>query len=231
MKRLVALLLCATMLIAFVACDEKNAPASSETETETRETSAEKKTEEKKTEEETETEEKKTSETPVTTTKGQGSEAPSTTKAQGGAPSTTTKKAPTTTTKAPTTTTKAPTTTTKHAVTHFINTNVEGRYEQGKLSVVLLEAYWEGSSFVAKVAIVNTSGKVATGVYLESLIIRGTGGVVVCDAGFTSQGQGFTINHNEYYTHIYRMSGDAAPNRGSDLSTTSLSATVVQNNG
>ncbi|MBQ4037647.1 MAG: hypothetical protein IJC84_05925 [Clostridia bacterium] len=219
MKRLVALLLCATMLIAFVACDEKNAPASSETETETRETSAE-----KKTEEETETEEK-TSETPVTTTKGQGSEAPSTTtKAQGGAPSTTTKKAPTTTT-------KAPTTTTKHAVTHFINTNVEGRYEQGKLSVVLLEAYWEGSSFVAKVAIVNTSGKVATGVYLESLIIRGTGGVVVCDAGFTSQGQGFTINNNEYYTHIYRMSGDAAPNRGSDLSTTSLSATVVQNNG
>lgn len=250
MKRLIALLLCATMLIAFVACDEKNAPASSETETETRETSAEKKTEEKKTEEkkteeETETEEKETAEIPVTTTKAQGSETPSTTtKAQGGSgntapdptrpttttksPTTTTKRTPTTTTVAVTTRKPPVTTTAKQVVTHFKNENPEGRYEPNSVSAVLFEAYWENGTLVARIALVNTTGATQSGIYLKDLVIRGTNGQTICDAGFTTQGQNFTIQNNQCIVHTYRISGAAAPNQGTDIDTVSVSAYVAK---
>lgn len=215
MKRLVALLLGFTVLFALVACTK------AKSETETKSAAA---TDESVTEEKIEAETKETKTQTATEEKN--------TQGSGETPTTTTL-APTTTTLAPTTTTAAPPTTTlpvirppalRVVVTTFENEKLNGRFEPGKVSPVVMEAHWQQNIFFVKVALVNTTG-VEQKVYLKSFVVRGTDGQVVCDVTFGAP-MLFCVQNNSYSAYTFRVTGNSAPNQRTDIRTPTIEAVI-----
>ena len=106
-------------------------------------------------------------------------------------------------------------------VLEFFNDTIEGRYNDGKLTVLPRHVYFQNGRLYAECFIVNTTGNDYSNLSVIQMNIFDKNGKKIAGANFNAD-QAITIKDNTYITHTYIFSGDQIENTKVDMSTLTL---------
>lgn len=106
-------------------------------------------------------------------------------------------------------------------VLEFFNDTIEGRYNDGKLTVLPRHVYFQNGRLYAECFIVNTTGNDYSNLSVIQMNIFDKNGKKIAGANFNAD-QAITIKDNTYIPHTYIFSGDQIENTKVDMSTLTL---------